>query len=60
MKLEDIVQNGLPALPEGAIRYAVKLTGLEPEHAYGTLKSLSILAEKVFNFFIFVYILFEN
>lgn len=44
VQLEDSVTGGLPPLPPQAIRYAVKLTGIEPAHMYGTLKSLSLLA----------------
>lgn len=36
--LEDMATNGLPALPEGALRYAVKLTGLEPADMYTKLQ----------------------
>jgi (E)-4-hydroxy-3-methylbut-2-enyl-diphosphate synthase len=38
--LDAIAKNGgLPKLPEGAIRYAVKLSGIEPESAYEFLKT---------------------
>ena len=37
--LEDVAKAGkLPVLPEGAVRYAVKITGLEPEGAFDVLK----------------------
>jgi hypothetical protein len=47
VNLQDAVRTGLPPLPPQAIRFAVKLTGLEPAHMYGTLKSLLVLAGKV-------------
>eukprot|EP01036_Dinobryon_divergens_P022297 gene22297-30540_t len=46
VNLQDVVNAGLPPLPPQAIRFAVKLTGLEPAHMYGTLKSLLVLAGK--------------
>eukprot|EP01038_Epipyxis_sp_PR26KG_P007665 gene7665-10429_t len=47
ISLEDIVKSGLPQLPEKSIRYGVKLTGIEPEHMYDTLKALSLINEKI-------------
>lgn len=41
VNLADIAKSGLPALPEGAVRYAVRMTGLEPEASYDVLKALS-------------------
>lgn len=40
VSLEQIAKSGLPPLPAGSIRYAVKLTGIEPEASYDALKSL--------------------
>lgn len=50
VNLQDVVNAGLPPLPPQAIRFAMKLTGLEPAHMYGTLKSLLVLAGKVGGF----------
>jgi len=43
VSLEDIFKAGgsLPALPAGAMRYAVRMTGIEPEAHYDVLKKLS-------------------
>ena len=40
VSLEQIAKGGLPALPQGAARYAVKLTGLESEATYALLKTM--------------------
>ena len=41
LSLDTIVQNkGLPALPTGSVRYAIKLTGIEPESHYDYLKNI--------------------
>ena len=40
VSLGDVAKSGLPALPEGALRYAVKMTGLEPEKSFDLLKTL--------------------
>lgn len=40
VSLEQIAKTGLPTLPSGSIRYAVKITGIEPESSYDILKSL--------------------
>jgi len=45
--LESLALNGLPALPEGSIRYAVKCTGLEPATMYTTLQSISMITNKL-------------
>ena len=44
VSLEAIVKNGgkLPALPEGSLRFAVKVTGIEPESSYDALKPLQM------------------
>lgn len=47
LSLEEMVKNGLPPLPEQAIRYAVKFTGIEPEHMYETFKSIQMLNPKI-------------
>ena len=40
VSLESInTNNGLPALPQGSIRYAIKVTGIEPESFYQKLVS---------------------
>jgi hypothetical protein len=39
VNLADI-QAGLPALPEGSVRYAVRMTGLEPASSYDVLTNL--------------------
>lgn len=38
--LEQVAKSGLPILPEGAVRYAIKLSGLEPAASYEVLKTL--------------------
>jgi len=41
VSLTDVVaKGGLPALPAGAVRYALRMTGLEPEAAYDVLNGL--------------------
>lgn len=44
--LQDICEKTLPPLPSGAIRYALQVTGLEPDHMYQTLKSLLLINDK--------------
>lgn len=40
VSLDTIAKSGLPALPEGALRYAIKVTGIEPEKSYEVLKAI--------------------
>lgn len=47
ISLADILHHGLSSLPEGSIRYAVTLTGIEPAHMYEVLKSVSMLTDKI-------------
>lgn len=47
ISLDQLTTQSLPALPSGSIRYAVKVTGLEAEHMYNTLKSISMLSSKL-------------
>lgn len=47
VSLESLVTNGLPSLPEGSIRYAVKCTGIEPATMYDTLQSISMNTNKI-------------
>jgi hypothetical protein len=37
----DFVKSGLPALPAGSLRYAVRMTGIEPASSYDVLKDLN-------------------
>ncbi len=41
VSLDTIAENGLPSPVQGMVRYAVRITGLESEDAYGKLKELS-------------------
>jgi (E)-4-hydroxy-3-methylbut-2-enyl-diphosphate synthase len=50
ISLDDLATMGLPALPEGAVRYAVKMTGIEPVGHYDTLRFLTNMSPKVRNF----------
>jgi len=43
VSLESIATKGLPVLPKGSVRYAVKLTGLEPESYYDKLVDINPL-----------------
>ena len=45
--LDDLATLGLPALPPGAIRYAVKMTGIEPVGHYDTLRFMTNMSPKV-------------
>ena len=40
VSLDSIASGGLPPLPEGAVRYAVRLSGLEPASTYALLKTM--------------------
>ena len=40
VSLSDIGSNGVPTMPEGAIRYAIKVTGLEPDSLYDILSKV--------------------
>jgi len=43
VSLEEIAKKGaLPALPSGSVRYAVKITGLEPEAAFDALVNADV------------------
>jgi hypothetical protein len=47
VNLADI-QTGLPPLPAGSVRYAVRMTGLEPESSYNVfLKSDNLIATSI-------------
>eukprot|EP00596_Hydrurales_sp_CCMP1899_P008268 CAMPEP_0119042434 /NCGR_PEP_ID=MMETSP1177-20130426/15169_1 /TAXON_ID=2985 /ORGANISM="Ochromonas sp, Strain CCMP1899" /LENGTH=648 /DNA_ID=CAMNT_0007009229 /DNA_START=318 /DNA_END=2264 /DNA_ORIENTATION=+ len=47
VNLADI-QTGLPPLPAGSVRYAVRMTGLEPEASYNVfLKSDNLIATSI-------------
>lgn len=41
VSLAEVAANGLPPLPQGSIRYALKATGIEPEAIYDLLKTLN-------------------
>lgn len=47
--LDQIATQGLPALPPGAIRFAVKMTGTEPVGHYETLRFITNMSPKVCN-----------
>jgi (E)-4-hydroxy-3-methylbut-2-enyl-diphosphate synthase len=47
ISLEQLATKGLPSLPAGALRYAVKFTGLEPVGHYEALRFLVNMAPKI-------------
>ena len=39
MDLSEVAKNGFPPLPAGSIRYALRVTGIEPEASYDILNT---------------------
>jgi (E)-4-hydroxy-3-methylbut-2-enyl-diphosphate synthase len=57
VNLADI-QIGLPPLPEGSVRYAVRMTGLEPEASYNVfVKSNALIATSILEVSTWVFIM---